>query len=1030
MALAQVITINPNQPSGTSYCSEPVMIAPSFSMSANFNVTGMKISFTQGYMPGEDELRLVGYAGAVKVTWYLAQGYLLLSGSTNINDYIEAIQKIQYVNNSVTPKEGVRFLTFSLDDVDYLPETKHYYRFISSPGITWTAARAAAEASTYFGLHGYLATITSYGENAFIQSKTKGVGWIGASDAAVEGDWRWVTGPETGTQFWQGLSTGSAVNGMYNNWNTGEPNNLNNEDYAHITYFANNPAQSLRWNDLPDGGTSGDYTPAGYLIEFGGMPGETPPNITADLMLKVTVFTFATQREFTQCQGVPVELNQPDNAAVYNWTPSAGLSNPGIGNPVATPDVTTEYSVVAIKGQCSTLPQKFKVNVKPIPVSLLKNMVDICIGDKVTLDPGVHPSYLWSTGTTGQTITVATEGLYKVTLTGSNGCPKKDSALVVVHQFPKMDLSKLVPLTCGSLSTIVNISSDKGTYVLTNLSNNQQFQGTSVSVPAWGNYNFNARITDPYGCNSDTSMTLLFHKIPDVKITIDETVCVGYNLQASYVGTSNIALSNFTWIFGGDTISNKMGQNTEQIPLGVNQTKRDLVLKVTEDGCTGSYAQKDIIVIPDLKMFVQKNLQCQPVPFDFSATNTENVVKYEWDWGDGTKGTGKATSHLYTKEGYYDVSLVVTTDKGCMNQATTDKMVYVAPIPTVGFSLSPETCLNQGKDTLKYVGSANSKDTYYWDLKGFDPVEIVQSPDTTAGPFVFDLINKPKIGLSLYVISQYGCRSTTASLEVKRKPLFSFTSSVIDGCAPLDVQFKAKPDDPVDQLSFFWDFGDGGQGSGADLNHVYEVPDTKHDLRLRALSSVTGCTDSLHNAGYITVHPNPKAKFTMDHDIVYNDAPQVIFTDQSLDAINFFWDFGDATHSREKDPVHNYAVVGRRKVIETVYNQFDCQDTTSKSVLVAFSKIFAPNAFSPAAPNEIDRVFLLSSEGIKKEGYHLTILSRWNDIVFECKNEVKGWDGRMSNGNYAPSGNYIWILECTDFLDRPHRQTGLLTLVF
>ena len=158
--------------------------------------------------------------------------------------------------------------------------------------------------------------------------------------------------------------------------------------------------------------------------------------------------------------------------------------------------------------------------------------------------------------------------------------------------------------------------------------------------------------------------------------------------------------------------------------------------------------------------------------------------------------------------------------------------------------------------------------------------------------------------------------------------------------------------------------------------------------------------------------------------------PRVIFTDESLDAINYYWDFGDSKHSREKDPEHSYEVVGRRKVIQTVYNQFDCQDTTSKSVLVAFSRIFAPNAIAPGAANEIDRVFLLSSEGINKEGYHLVILSRWNDVVFECKNEVKGWDGKMNNGNYAPAGNYIWILDFFDFLGRPHRQSGSLTLVY
>jgi hypothetical protein len=1058
-AWAQDISINPNQPDGTTFCNQSVFVAPSFTMEATSSVTGMKISFSQGFRVGEDELRLSGYTGPIVPAWYALQGYLMLSGGANINDYVLAIRKVQYLNSSTSPTNGSRILTFSLDDADYLPATHHFYRFVNSPGLPWTSAKTVAESSAmkYHGLQGYLATVTSVDENDFIKTKTKGVGWIGASDQAKEGEWRWVTGPEgledggKGQLFWKGsgyqAKTDPAnygpVNGAYHNWNrwnipysaslpitNWEPNNSGgNEGYAHITYFNNNPSESFKWNDLPNGGGSGDYASQGYLIEYGDMPGDPNVKLTADISLKVNSVRFSSNRTFTKCQGDTVRINRSDSYASYVWRPVTGLSNPVISNPIAIPGATTEYTVTATNGSCQDS-AKFMVNINPVPVSLLKEVEDICIGNKVILDPGFHAGYLWSTGVQTQKITVGTSGFYKVTLKSNNGCQTIDSVNVVVHQYPKMDLSKLNDLTCGSLTSILNISSDMGTYVMTNVATNQQFQGTTVTVPAYGNYLFNAHVTDQYNCPSDTSMTLRFHKIPAVDFTIDSTECYGYNLLATYIGDASVPASRFTWIFGGDTISNKLGQNVEQIPLGVNQTKRDLVLKVTEDGCTGFDSRNDIRVIPDLKIFVKESLQCQPVPFDFSATNTENVVKYEWDWGDGRKGTGEATSHLYAKEGYYDVNLVVTTDKNCMNSVTSEKMVYVAPIPTVGFSLSPATCLNQGKDTLNYVGSANNMNTYYWDLKEFDKVEIVQSPDTTAGPFVFDLINKPKAKLSLYVISQYGCRSTTESLEVKRRPLFSFTSSLIDGCAPLDVQFKAKPDDPVDQLNFSWDFGERNQGSGADLNHVYEVPDRKHDVWLRALSSVTGCADSLHNARYITVHPNPKAQFTMDHEIVYNDAPQVIFTDQSLDAINYYWDFGDATHSREKDPIHNYAVVGRRKVIETVYNQFDCQDTTSKSVLVAFSKIFAPNAFSPGAPNEIDRVFLLSSEGIKKEGYHLTILSRWNDIVFECKNEIKGWDGRMTNGNYAPSGNYVWILECNDFLDRPHRQSGLLTLVF
>jgi hypothetical protein len=253
---------------------------------------------------------------------------------------------------------------------------------------------------------------------------------------------------------------------------------------------------------------------------------------------------------------------------------------------------------------------------------------------------------------------------------------------------------------------------------------------------------------------------------------------------------------------------------------------------------------------------------------------------------------------------------------------------------------------------------------------------------------------------------------------------------VKEGCAPLLVNFKAHPDDQVDELNFNWKFGDGGKDSGSEVDHNFMTPNLVHDIRLSTVSSLTGCTDSISSAKYIVVHPNPKAGFTMDHDIVYNDMPKVSFVDQSVNAFSYYWDFGDGIHSREKDPEHNYSMVGQRKVLQTVYNEFDCQDTTSSTVLVAFNRIFAPNAFAPNAAAEIDRVFLLKSEGIRKEGYHLTILSRWNDKVFECWNEIKGWDGRMPNGNYAPAGNYVWILVCNDFQGNYHQQSGTVMLVF
>ena len=142
--------------------------------------------------------------------------------------------------------------------------------------ISWTAARDAASARTFFGLQGYLTTVTSAAESAFVSSKLQSFSWLGASDAAVEGDWRWVTGPEAGTRFYTGVSpSGFAVPGSYTHWNPGEPNNGGgNQHYAISLDSANDGL----WNDCPD--LSCSIT--SYAVEYGGMVGDPVIQVSDD----------------------------------------------------------------------------------------------------------------------------------------------------------------------------------------------------------------------------------------------------------------------------------------------------------------------------------------------------------------------------------------------------------------------------------------------------------------------------------------------------------------------------------------------------------------------------------------------------------------------------------------------------------------------------------------------------------------------------------------------------------------------------
>jgi hypothetical protein len=77
---------------------------------------------------------------------------------------------------------------------------------------------------------------------------------IGASDAAEEGEWRWVGTPAIadGPQFWQGGpedDDGQATAGAYAAWSDGEPNDGGNEDCAVISVRGGNNREAERWDD-------------------------------------------------------------------------------------------------------------------------------------------------------------------------------------------------------------------------------------------------------------------------------------------------------------------------------------------------------------------------------------------------------------------------------------------------------------------------------------------------------------------------------------------------------------------------------------------------------------------------------------------------------------------------------------------------------------------------------------------------------------------------------------------------------------
>jgi hypothetical protein len=177
----------------------------------------------------------------------------------NINNALASLK----VNTGSTLGNVQISVTATVNPVGYYynPINGHFYRPISTTA-TYDNAKALSASQTFKGQTGYLVTITSANEEAFIISNVPQTNiWFALTDRAQEGFWRIDAGPENGTliKTQNGQTAGNIV-GQYNNWCGGEPNNAGDEDFA-VTKWGGGSC----WNDLP--GSASWSNP--YIVEFG-----------------------------------------------------------------------------------------------------------------------------------------------------------------------------------------------------------------------------------------------------------------------------------------------------------------------------------------------------------------------------------------------------------------------------------------------------------------------------------------------------------------------------------------------------------------------------------------------------------------------------------------------------------------------------------------------------------------------------------------------------------------------------------------
>jgi gliding motility-associated-like protein len=529
--VAPIVTATDNQ----TYCPLTIVnIATTINIVDPDDTTtdAIYIQISSGYINGQDQLIFNNALLHPKVTsnWNSSEGKLTLKSPTGIPvtyvDFISAIKDVQFSNSSPSPT-GTRNFSISIGEANYLPRNGHYYEYVPYIGITWTSAKAAAETRTYYGLKGYLATLTAADESQLAGKQAPGAGWIGGSDAETENVWKWVTGPEAGTIFWNGTSSGSSPNFAF--WNSNEPNQSGDEDYAHITAPGVGIAGS--WNDLADAGNpSGDYQPKGYIVEYGGTPGDPILQLSASTTL--TIASIASTSPAPRCDAGTITLKATATAGTINWyDATTGGNYMGSGTSFTTPNLTTTttfYAETATTG-CTTARTAIEAKIINTPTITSTNSPSTNCGPglftlKATPTEGNINWYsqiggsIVGTGLSYTTPNITANTTYYAEAVNSV-CINNTKTPVDLIVYPLPIVSDQTIAKCVSQTITLDSGVSNMTYLWSTGETSQ-----TIKVPITGVYTVAVTSLAPESCISTKTITVLENNKPEIKnVEVDET---------------------------------------------------------------------------------------------------------------------------------------------------------------------------------------------------------------------------------------------------------------------------------------------------------------------------------------------------------------------------------------------------------------------------------------------------------------------------------------------------------------------------
>ncbi len=369
----------------------------------------------------------------------------------------------------------------------------------------------------------------------------------------------------------------------------------------------------------------------------------------------------------------------------------------------------------------------------------------------------------------------------------STGCPVINDTILIINPLPTITIDpfdRQPPRYCEDMADVpLNVNPTGGTWTSTDPSaivGGNSFSPGNATVHSsdiWFYYNYTSPST---GCQNVDSISAVVEPLPILSVPNDTVFCrpdgqMALDLNFGINASNHGGVGYYSTDLFGNKDRYTLAGDDQSVDVDIDlitdsaETFRVIVLATGLGSCSDVDDAFDIVVnpIPEADIIPSNPNGCNPVTSDFAVQINNkvnpNTANYAWTMGEGSTSNSPTPTATYTTDGTNNVTLTLTSDKGCV--AVFNSSIDVYPLPTADFVPNPNNYTTAAlprfyftdQSTVPNVLGSTITD-HFWDFDDFNNRSGDKS--TEKDPSYFYSADTATYHVKLVVTTNYGCKDS------------------------------------------------------------------------------------------------------------------------------------------------------------------------------------------------------------------------------------------------------------------------------